>query len=140
MTGATSLLVRLDEFPDLGLIVKAATGVRYSSQVAGLGCEHPKVEGYLVPLETRIGRPELAALAGLFQGWWNCLNVQQADAVGRALNRYGFKSIRVDRAMLPHSREAWVHVIVSQPLEEESIPLTGLSEDVTAILIWPNSD
>jgi hypothetical protein len=139
VTGATSPLVDLDAFPDLGLIVKAATGVRYSTQAAGLACEHPEVEGYFVPLRTRVGRPELATFAGLLRGSWDRLSPAHADAVDDALSRHGLSPIRVDRSMLAESREAWVHVIVA-PDEQELIPVAGLSEEVRGILIWPNSD
>lgn len=139
MTDAISPRIYLDAFPDLGLIVKAPTGVRYSTQAAGLGCEHPEVEGYFVPLRTRVGRPELATLFGLFRGGWQSLSAGQADTLDRAISRHGFSSMRVDRSMLAHSREAWVHVIVA-PDDQESIPLAGLPHEVRGILIWPNSD
>jgi hypothetical protein len=135
-----SPLVDLAAFPDLGLIVKAPTGVRHTTQAAGFACEHPEAEGYFVPLQTRIGRPELATFMGLFRGSWDCLSAAQADAVDGALARHGFKSMRVDRTMLAQCREAWVHVVISAREKEESIPLTGLSEDVRGVLVWPNSD
>jgi hypothetical protein len=134
------MIVDLDEFPDLGLIIKAATGVRYTSQTSGFACEHPRAEGFFVPLRTRVGRPELATLSGLFRGDWSALDAGQADALDSALSRHGIRSVRVDRSMLAESREAWVHVIVSA-LAEEAVPLaSGSSEDLPAILIWPNSD
>lgn len=132
-------VVNLDAFPDLGLIVKASTGVRYSTQAAGFACEHPEAEGYLVPLRTRVGRPELATFSGQFRGSWESLSAVQADAIDHALSRHGIGSMRVDRSMLGQSWEAWVHVIVA-PDEQESIPLAGLSQEVKGILIWPNSD
>ncbi|MFC4312386.1 DUF6210 family protein [Steroidobacter flavus] len=49
----------------------------------------------------------------MFRGAWNCLDDVRADSVDSALRRHGITSIRLDRSMLPESREAWVHVIVS---------------------------
>src|SRR4029079_9728700 len=47
-----ALKVALHDFPDLGLIVKAATNVIYTNQTGGFACWHPEVEGFLVPLGT----------------------------------------------------------------------------------------
>lgn len=139
-----SPLVDLDAFPDLGLIIKAPTGVRYSTQAAGLAYEHPETEGYFVPLRAQVGRPELATLFGLFRGSWERMSVPQANLLDSTFNRHGFKSIRVDRSLLDQSREAWIHVIVS-PNEQGSIPrelmpLAGLSEEARGVVIWPNRD
>ena len=134
------MIVDLEDFPDLGLIIKASTGVRYTSQTAGFACEHPEAEGFLVPLRTKIGRPEIAALFGLFRGAWNSLNATQADQLDAALHRHGFSSVRVDRSLLAESKEAWVHVRVTNP-GEDAVPLTLRSGEVAlGILIWPNSD
>ena len=38
----------LDRF--FGLIVQAKTGVWYTNQTAGIGCRHPVIEGFYVPL------------------------------------------------------------------------------------------
>lgn len=143
MTCAKSPLVILDAFPELGLIVKAPTGVRYSNQVAGYGCEHPEAEGCFAPLSSRIGRP-LAALFAIFGGGWDCLDAMQANAVDDALRQHGLACVRVDRSMLERSWEAWIHVIIS-PEELDcraraQIPLTKLSTEARAILIWPNCD
>lgn len=143
MTKANSPLVILDAVPDLGLIVKAPTGVRYSNQAAGYACAHPEAEGYFVPLSARVGRP-IAALFELFGGAWECLDATQANAVDDALKQHGLACLRVDRSMLEQSWEAWVHVIIS-PDDLESrwraqIPLTNVATKVRAILTWPNSD
>jgi len=134
------MLVDLDAFPDLGLIVKAPTGVRYTSQVAGFACEHPQVEGFFVPLRTKIGRPELATLSGIFRGDWSSLGVAEAERLDAALTKHGFSSIQVDRAMLSESKEAWVHVLVSSS-DFEGVPLRIVTaQKARGILIWPNSD
>jgi hypothetical protein len=133
------MIVELDDFPDLGLIIKAPTGVRYSNQSGGLACEHPEIEGFLVPLRTRAGRSEITTLAGMFRGAWHRLDDGRADALDSALRRHGISSIRVDRSMLSESREAWVHVIVSA-LENGFVPLAGAPAEAKGVLVWPNSD
>jgi hypothetical protein len=133
------MIVELDDFPDLGLIIKAPTGVRYSNQSGGYACEHPETEGFFVPLRTRAGRSELTTLAGMFRGKWNRLDDVRADSVDGALRRHGITSIRVDRSMLSESREAWVHVIVSA-VDNEYVPLAGASAEARGVLVWPNSD
>jgi hypothetical protein len=134
------MIVDLASFPDLGLIVKAPTGVRYTSQTAGLACEHPEVEGFFVPLQTKVGRPEVAALQGIFTGDWHALSDAKADQLDRALNRHGLSSIRVDRSMLAECKEAWVHVLISTS-KSDALPLdTELDHGRKGILIWPNSD
>lgn len=134
------MIVDLDAFPDLGLIVKAPTGVQYTSQVAGFACEHPVAEGFLVPLRTRVGRPELATLWGLFRGAWTSLDEEQAGRLDRALRKHGFTSISVDRTLLSESKEAWVHVVLSE-VEIESVPLKiDPGQAALGILVWPNSD
>ena len=134
------MLVDLNAYPDLGLIIKATTGVRHTSQAAGFACEHPEVEGFFVPLRTRIGRPELATLCGISRGAWQSLTEAEADALDRALHRHDIRSIRVDRSMLTDSKEAWVHVVVSAA-DGDAVPLMiGSSDELRAILIWPNRD
>jgi hypothetical protein len=121
------MIVELDDFPDLGLIIKAPTGVRYSNQSGGYACEHPETEGFFVPLRTRAGRSELTTLAGMFRGAWNRLDDVRADSVDGALRRHAITSIRVDRSMLSESREAWVHVIVSAVDNEYAPPCGRIS-------------
>jgi len=133
------MIVDLDSFPDLGLIVKAPTGVRYTTQVAGLGCEHPDVEGFFVPLRTKIGRPELATLSGSFRGDWNPISENQAEQLNAALKRHGLSSISSDATMLQESKEAWVHVLISNS-EVEGVPLKISQTNAKGVLVWPNSD
>jgi Family of unknown function (DUF6210) len=134
------MIVDLSEFPDLGLIIKLPTDIRYTSQTAGFACEHPEVEGVFVPLRTRVGRPELATLSGMFRGAWNSLGDHQADSLDAFLKRCDFQRICVDRSKLTESTEAWVHVTVSG-IEEDAVPLAiDSSEILYGILVWPNSD
>lgn len=132
--------VDLSGFQGIGLIVKAKTGVMYTSQVAGHGCEHPEVEGFFVPLERNDQSRILDFLLDAYRGSWLPLNEQQADALDRMLRRQNYSSIRVERALLHESREAWVHVVVPGEGERYVPVSTGSSEPFRAVLVWPNSD
>ena len=50
-----TLKVGLHFFSDLGLIVKARTGVLYTNQCAGFMCVHAEAEGFFVPVHARGG-------------------------------------------------------------------------------------
>jgi hypothetical protein len=133
------LKVALNDYPDLGLIVKAATNVIYTNQTGGLSCWHPKVEGFLVPLRTPLGMRELEALRNVC----DCedgIDSETADQVESILGRIGFKGIRVDRSKLAESWESWIHVILSGELGYK-VPLEGARPEwLEAVLTWPNSD
>jgi len=135
-----ALKVVLHDFPDLGLIVKAATNVIYTNQTGGFACWHPEVEGFLVPLRTHLGLRGLNALQSACIGCDDGLNSETADALESMLARLGFKGIRVDRSKLAESWESWIHVILSGELGFD-VPLEGpRPERLEAVLTWPNSD
>ncbi len=133
------LKVVLHDFPDLGLIVKAATNVIYTNQTGGFACWHPEVEGFLVPLRTHLGMRELDALRSLS----DCddgLDSETADQVESMLARLGFNGIHVDRSRLAESCESWIHVTLSGDLGHK-VPLEGTRpQRLEAVLTWPNSD
>jgi hypothetical protein len=131
------MVVDLSSFPDIGLIIKAPTGVYYTSQTGGFACEHPQVEGFFVPIRTPVGRSEVAALWGRFRGNWHPLDEAQADALDALLGRFGVQSVRVDRSMLKESKEAWVHIVLTGNVE--AVPLDA-STPLKGVFIWPNSD
>ena len=128
--------VDLIEFEGLGLVVRWPSGVRYTNQVAGYGCEHPEIEGVFVPLCDGIGRPALYAIRQHFRGGWHALTTQDADILDGILRRAALGFITCDRTNLTDSREAWVCVAVS---EDSSARLQGFAPCV-GILTWPNSD
>ena len=135
--------VTLHAFPDIGLIVKAATGVIYSNQAGGFACLQPEVEGFFVPLRTPFGMRALYALQGIFSSGFDAedgIDDETAERMDWLLSRQGLKCIRVDRSKLTESWEAWVHVTVSGELDYK-VPLEGaVPERLEAVLIWPNSD
>lgn len=135
------LKVVLHDFPDLGLIVKAATNVIYTNQTGGFACWHPEVEGFLVPLRANLGMRELDALRSLCgSDFDDGIDSETADELESMLARLGFKGIRVDRSKLAESWESWIHVILSGELGLD-VPLEGqIPESLEAVLTWPNSD
>lgn len=135
-----AIKVVLHGFPDLGLIVKAATNVLYTNQTGGFTCLHPEVEGFLVPLRTRFGLREMDALESACSGCDDGIDPETANELDSVLARMDLKGIRVDRAKLAESWESWIHVEVSGELSYR-VPLEGARADLLeAVLTWPNSD
>ena len=138
-----AMQVTLHTFPDLGLIVKAATGVIYSNQTGGFANLHPEVEGFFVPLRTYFGMRELHALQGICPSGFDAddgIDEETAARLEWILDRQGLKCIRVDRAKLAQSWEAWIHVRISGELDHK-VPMEEPRPDrLEAVLIWPNSD
>ena len=133
-----SVLVDLNGFDGLGLIVKTPSPVRFTNQVAGLGCQHPVQEGVFVPLPVQVGQRELYALQHHFRGSWHALTDADANVVDRVFRRHDWLSfMRVDRALLADSREAWVHVRISPEL---ALYLFDAPDWRAGVLTWANSD
>jgi len=141
--GPATVHVTLHSFPELGLIVKAATGVIYSSQTGGFANLHPHVEGFFVPLRTYFGMRELRALQAFCPSGFTAddgMDEETAVQLEWILAQQGFTCMRVDRAKLAESLEAWVHVRLSGDLGDK-VPLREpRPEALEAVLIWPNSD
>ena len=135
--------VTLHAFPDIGLIVKAPTGVIYSNQTGGFACLHPEAEGFFVPLRTPFGMRELYALQSICPTGFDAdegLSEAAADKLDWILSRQGLQCIRADRSRLGESWEAWVHVTVSGEMGYK-VPLEcPRPERLEAILTWLNSD
>jgi len=122
----------------LGLILPLATGVSFSNQVGGHACNHPEAEGLFIPLDDGCEQATRKALAHHFTGSWHSLSDEDVAVIDDALQRGNLGFIRVDRARLDDSVEAWVHVI----LDMKAAPLlSGFDpESNRAVLTWENSD
>jgi hypothetical protein len=132
--------IELRRFPDLGLIVKARTGVVYTNQCSGLLCTQCEAEGFFVPLQSRAGWRGLDVLENLFDAFGGELRPKKADQLDRVLRRLGLNAIRSDRSRLEESMEAWVHVIVSGE-HALGLPFQSRARDAfEAVLTWPNRD
>lgn len=132
--------IDLFESESLNLIVAWPSGVVYTNQTSGLACEHPEVEGVLVPLFDGIGHPAMHSLRQHFRGDWHQLAEDDMDIVDGILRRNYLGFIKCDRKRSADSKEAWVHVLI----EEDTAPriaqrILGFGPK-SGVLTWPNSD
>jgi hypothetical protein len=125
-------------FDGVGLIFECPTGVRFTSQVGGLGCLHPSMEGVFCPLPLGPESRLVHDLRRVFGGSWHSASGEQAEDIDRILRRE-FADVRVDRSRLEESFEAWVRVVVGSTSGRlhEVVPHPPSS---MATLIWQNSD
>jgi len=131
---------------EIMLIVEHASGVSYQNQVAGVACLHVELEGVLSPLD--VG-PEIAQKiqAGPYPAGHVGISAETADDLDAALaSGPGTRFIKVDRARMDQSSEAWVHVVVDSPeTDVPSLsgpyfgPIYGFGAG-RGVLTWPNSD
>lgn len=134
-----SVTIDLSGLDGMFLIIPCASGVAYTNQVAGHGCEHPSVEGALCPLGPDPGNELMHKLSSVFSGSWHPPNERQIAMLDATFVRFGYQCLSVDRSRDMDSREAWIYVQVTPPLT----PLLGnVVSGVTgsAVLTWPNSD
>src|SRR5689334_5814997 len=109
-------LVQLFGMPDeVMLIVEHSSGVRYLNQVGGVLCWQAEVEGVLAPLDAT---PEVN------ERIQNCpypsgrkgITKEIADTIDALLASHrGTTFLKVDRARLDESWEAWVYVLIDSP-------------------------
>lgn len=133
--------VKLWELSGAALVVPESTGVFYTNQVNGTACEHPKLEGILIPVNNDMlsSSPEYLEnqLCSLFDGSWNELTEIKANEINAVLSKFPeTKGILVDRDKLFESVESWVYVIAK---ETEDSCYSGFGE-LHGILTWQNSD
>ncbi len=127
-------------FDGLGLIIDWPSGVSYTTQSAGYGCEHAQIEGVMVPLFDGVGRPVLHALRQHFRGDWHAIDDKAAEIIDRILKRHDLAFIRADRERLIDSREAWIFVTVDEDLAPKLSPRIEGFGRRSGVLTWPNSD
>ena len=133
-------VVFLYDYNGFGLILVVPSGVRYRNQAAGHACWKFEVEGVLVPMPVGENRTALRALEDHFDSGWECLDMEDADAIDEILAGANFDFVKVDRERLHESYEAWVHVRLDPHDPDRHRELfVGLSVD-RAVLTWENSD
>ena len=145
------LTVRLYELVGTALVVSSPTGIWYSNQTMGTSCLQPEYEGILVPVGNDVSIPDWKlmspeiALTEYFEGPVHSgtgasqgLTEADADHVDAVLARWNqLAGVRVDRAALRTSHEAWVHVLLSS----ECQIIEGWTQfPAHAVLTWANSD
>jgi hypothetical protein len=132
-----------------GLIILAKTGVYYTNQAGGVACFHPIEEGYFVPFDLgyknwRELRWELERLGDSI-GTWLGLSSEDADKLDSLFEMHKVP-LKVERALLESSYEAWVYVRVLN-LEECGVKFKGMTDgslfhddQPLAVLVYENSD
>lgn len=132
--------IDLIEFDGLGLIIEWPSGVSYTTQSAGCGCEHPRIEGVMVPVCDGVGRPVLHSLRQHFRGDWHAMDDKDAEILDGLLRRHDLGFIRTDRSRLNDSREAWVFVTVDEDRTPKLLPRIEGFGSRPGVFTWPNSD
>jgi len=140
---------------DIMLIVEDSNGVTYRNQTGGVTCGQSELEGVLCPLDIdrddteRIEKLTCDASSGHITG-------EIADIIDTILaSKSSTSFLKVDRARLKDSEEAWIYVLVDSPPGDASSsspvttaaqapdpylgPLRGFSV-TRGVLTWQNSD
>jgi hypothetical protein len=132
--------IELWNYDGIGFILLGSSGVIYSTQAGGFGCEHPEEEGWFFPVSDYLGGTRATEkLAMEFRGSFGQILPGEADFLDDFFRaRYG--NIKVDRSRLEHSREAWVYVVAPSDAKEPIFKNVEGWKGRHAIFIWPNSD
>jgi hypothetical protein len=128
------------------LLVEHVSGVVYRNQVGGVTCWQAELEGVLAPID--VSRANVERIMGLPYPPRHGITAEIADALDEALaGQPGTRYLKVDRARLHESLEAWVFVVAAT---QDDTPDHLLGPDyfgaifgfgrVSAVLTWPNSD
>lgn len=144
--------VLLYDLVGLALIIAAPTGVTYQNQTGGTACLQPKIEGALVPIRNDILLPDWTLespereLNEYFEGpahkgtgATGGLSVDDADLIDTVLETWNLLWIRVDRARLKDSHEAWIHVRLTR-FDDAGLITGPITFPAQAVLTWANSD
>lgn len=102
--------IELFQFEGVGILFKCGFGLPFTNQAGGLGCLQPEAVGIFVPLPSWDAAVLSGQLAKVFAGSIGPVSVAQADWLDGVLRQHGYGDVTVDRALLPHSFEAWLHV------------------------------
>ena len=148
-------VIDLIDIPDeVMLVLEYPSGVVYRAQVGGVVCWKAEMEGVLVPIDLSDDSNEQIMNCAYPQGREG-VTAEIADMIdARLASEAGARFLRVDRARLDESWEAWVYVIVDSP----PTPPPDMSGEISAdtfggyfgpvygfglargVLTWPNSD
>lgn len=136
----------------LYLIVKSPTGVHYTNQTGGVLCNHPSVEGFLIPClglssadHTLLLEELLNHFTKLPYAGWGChgTGLQESSAAwldSKLATIRDWPPIRVDRTKLRQCDEAWIHIVGTVPDKPDDVLSTDLGPHFEGIVTWPNSD
>ncbi|MFP2957696.1 DUF6210 family protein [Myxococcus sp. 1LA] len=140
-------LIRLDDSGGLGLILLWPTGILYSNQTGGLSCLQPQAEGAFIPLvDELVAQAELLRQHFTGPKWQGAcsrgideetaLEIERILGLSHVTRELG---VRVNRARLEESHDAWVFVdLPAQP--ERALATVARIPSSQGILTWANSD
>ncbi len=123
-------IIRLWQTDSLGLIILMKTGVVVSNQTGGNECMQPEAH-------------ELEHFFSFESGsvGYFALNERMADYIDGFLAKDGnTRFLKVDRARLEESYEAWVFVEILAAEGDPGATLISGFRATKGILTWPNSD
>lgn len=138
--------ISLETMPyEIMLLLGHPSGVTYFNQVGGIACMHGELEGVLAPVD--VGAANVERLARLPYAPGTGITAELADAIDEVLTSVAYAHfLKVDRARLDDSMEAWVFVIAetrSDTPDHRVHDYFGSAFEfgtVTGVLTWPNSD
>ncbi|WP_437926235.1 DUF6210 family protein [Sorangium sp. So ce291] len=139
--------VLLWDIPDeIMLVVEHPSGVVYQNQVGGVVCWQAEMEGVLSPLDVSAGAAQRIQDCPYLSGREG-ITAEVADAIDALLaSEPGARFLKVDRARLGQSWEAWVYVLIDSP-ESSATDAAGVYHGpiygfggARGVLTWPNSD
>jgi hypothetical protein len=98
-----------------GLIILYPTGIYYTDQTAGIACDHPEAEGFLMPIHCEYGfELDCELLCGCF-GMNNDNKkryIEFSKQIDKELEEY-FPSLKFDHDELYKTQENWIPVIAN---------------------------
>jgi hypothetical protein len=123
---------------NLGLILLRESGVIIHNQTNGYACNQSEAEGIYVLLQD-----EPQEIEEFFANYGNIDNAA-ADFLDEYFQRdepiCSLHFLKVDRARLNESHEAWVYVKVAQPSRTPGFTIIERFGETEGILTWLNSD
>lgn len=127
------------------LVLRYPSGVVYFNQVGGVACKEEEIEGVLVPVE--MSPASAAKFRSLPWGYGSGISLALADAIDELFSLESrMQFLKVDRARLCSSAEAWVFVTAETQSRSHEPRGTGYLGSVygfgtvLGVLTWPNSD
>lgn len=128
------------------LIVEHASGVQYQNQVNGVVNWQGEIEGVLAPLRVPLEVAEHLAALPYPQGIGG-ISSEIADSIDSLMSSTNTTNfLKVDRAQLGESCEAWIYVLIESPEHGQWKQDGGYFGSVygfgptRGVLTWPNSD
>jgi len=133
MSSERKILIEIDDFTIVDFvcyfIVKAETGVFYTSQSGGVSCQHPEFEGFIIPIGGNYGLFNDCALGCQYIGFDSDTKKKAAIEIDKWLTNtskdFSYK-ISFDFDNIHSLMEGWWPVKYSGRLSGKQVELTGI--------------